>query len=548
MASLLSKSLIDFTLGESVFFPEDVIAGTTITRTVVQQPQAVTSSAARIQSRTKTGVKTSTVTAQGEDAWQKDAWDAYNLVGELGFLTDTVSKRAQRAGFFVGELQNGHNQDPTPVEDPKLQEVLSSLGGPLWFSQMIGKAFINLTIPGEFFFVGVPDSAGDTVLTDIRWHALSKDEVKFDDITGTVTVETTEGKITGSQEDIITVRVWQPDPQYSRRARSLVKPALPILRELIELTKMVSAIIDSRLAGAGLLIIPSSVQEKLREQAQAGDMFDPDTGEPARRVDEDLFTDVLIDAMTEAIKDRSSAASVVPLVVTVPDELVDKIRHVSMAADLDKGAKTLRDESLQRLAHSLDAPPEVLFGMGSSTHWNSWLVKQDTIDSHIVPGLQLICDALTTEFLHPVMEMLGYPPEQIRRMVVWFDVSKLAEQVNTFKDALELFKVGAVSKETLRAAAGFDESDAPEEMDALDPKVQLVVDMVTRAPSLAVGGGMIDLYRQLEALIDGTPYEPPVKETVVEDVVEEEPVDEGSAGGGLPDTYDEPAPEEMEAP
>lgn len=79
MASLLSKSLIDFTLGESVFFPEDVIAGTTITRTVVQQPQAVTSSAARIQSRTKTGVKTSTVTAQGEDAWQKDAWDAYNL-------------------------------------------------------------------------------------------------------------------------------------------------------------------------------------------------------------------------------------------------------------------------------------------------------------------------------------------------------------------------------------------------------------------------------------------------------------------------------------
>ena len=38
-------------------------------------------------------------------------------------------------------------------------------------------------------------------------------------------------------------------------------------------------------------------------------MFDPDTGEPARRVDEDLFTDVLIDAMTEAIKDRSSAAS-----------------------------------------------------------------------------------------------------------------------------------------------------------------------------------------------------------------------------------------------
>ena len=57
MASLLSKSLIDFTLGESVFFPEDVIAGTTITRTVVQQPQAVTSSAARIQSRTKPRVR-----------------------------------------------------------------------------------------------------------------------------------------------------------------------------------------------------------------------------------------------------------------------------------------------------------------------------------------------------------------------------------------------------------------------------------------------------------------------------------------------------------
>lgn len=84
--------------------------------------------------------------------------------------------------------------------------------------------------------------------------------------------------------------------------------------------------------------------------------------------------------------------------VTVPDELVDKIRHVSMAADLDKGAKTLRDESLQRLVS--------FFGcrLRSCLVWVSpaleyWLVKQDTIDSHIVPGLQLICDALTTEFL-----------------------------------------------------------------------------------------------------------------------------------------------------
>src|SRR3546814_12411598 len=67
----------------------------------------------------------------------------------------------------------------------------------------------------------------------------------------------------------------------------------------------ISAQTDSRLAGAGVLFMMQSAQAKV-----AGESED----------DEDVdFNDAFMEAMLTPIRDRASAAAVVPLTVPIPD-------------------------------------------------------------------------------------------------------------------------------------------------------------------------------------------------------------------------------------
>ena len=67
----------------------------------------------------------------------------------------------------------------------------------------------------------------------------------------------------------------------------------------------ISAQVDSRLAGAGILLVPTSATRGFKEAAGL-----PENSE------QDPFTEALMDAMITPITDRSSAAAVVPLLVT----------------------------------------------------------------------------------------------------------------------------------------------------------------------------------------------------------------------------------------
>src|SRR5699024_12144898 len=97
----------------------------------------------------------------------------------------------------------------------------------------------------------------------------------------------------------------------------------------------------------------------------------------------DMFTEGLIEAMLTPIGDRASASAIVPLVVTVPDESVDKIKHISFSQPLDGTAQGLRDEAIRRLALGQDAPPELLLGTGNMNHWGGWPVQSETVETQI---------------------------------------------------------------------------------------------------------------------------------------------------------------------
>lgn len=466
-------------------------------------------------------------------AWQEEAWETFDLVGELSFVVNTLAGRLAQAALYVGKTspEDSPGSAPERAESNEVQRVLDMIGGgPVGMSQILFRSAVNLSVPGELWIVGIPpekipgtpehvaatssklspqllatvnresvigseESLTYDALERLQWRALSMDEISVD-AQGAVKIILEDGSTVESEngDDLYMIRVWRPHPRRAWEASSPVKSNLPVLRELIGLTMHVSAQIDSRLAGAGLLVVSTEASASLKRAA----------GLPESSP-EDPLLDALLEAMMTPIKDRSSASAVVPLVVTVPASEVDHVKHLEFSGALDKEAKNLRDETIRRLSLGLDAPPELLLGVGGMNHWGAWLVQEDVVKAHLEPPLGIICDALTTEFLRPVLESQGMSPEDAREYVVWYDVDHLIERPNKAQDAKDLYALGLVDEKTVREASGFEEDNAPEKIatEQLDPAVDLAMKLVQGAPSLLSVPGLPAVVEQIKAALEG---------------------------------------------
>lgn len=440
----------------------------------------------------------------GSRSWQAEAWAAYDEVGEERFLASTLAGRLSQARLYVqhkpatgphSSLRDDETDatDTAPTSSASLAEaVLAALGASQQdLGQMLQRLATNLFVAGEGWLVGVPRHVIDDIapasapavtapspdpaLTDLVWRVLAVTEVSSVGSDGrTVRLNLgTDGSapVEVSADDVYMVRVWRPHPARYWEADSPTRACLPILRELIGLTRHISAQIDSRLAGSGILVVPSSASAALASDAADAGAYDAP----------DPFVAALMDSMLRPIENRDDASAVVPLVVTVPDEAADKMSHLTFSSALDSGARDLRDEAIRRLALAQDAPPELLLGSGAMNHWGAWLTREDTVTTHIEPVLALICDALTSQYLRPVLLSAGLSEDEVRTLSVGYDVSALVARPNRSEEALNLHRAGVVSDEALREASGFDDSDAK----PLDERALMqALAMVSKRPDL----------------------------------------------------------------
>lgn len=501
---------------------------------IVQQPPALTAAASRpataARSRTAPPAGVSRgVAALGSRSWQAEAWAAYDEVGEERFLASTLAGRLSQARLYVQHKpatgpHSSLRDDETDVTDtaagPTAQlaeAVLAALGASQQdLGQMLQRLATNLFVAGEGWLVGVPrhviDAAApssapavtapspDPALTDLVWRVLAVTEVSSVGSDGrTVRLNLgTDGSapVEVSADEVYMVRVWRPHPARYWEADSPTRACLPILRELIGLTRHISAQIDSRLAGAGILVVPSSASAALASDAADQNAY----GAP------DPFVSALMDSMLRPIENRDDASAVVPLVVTVPDEAADKMSHLTFSTALDAGARDLRDEAIRRLALAQDAPPELLLGSGAMNHWGAWLTREDTVTTHIEPVLALICDALTSQYLRPVLLSAGLGEDEVRTLSVGYDVSALVARPNRSEEALNLHRAGAVSDEALREASGFDDSDAK----PLDERALMqALAMVSKRPDLMGTIGIGPLTQEILKAYKGDYSAPP---------------------------------------
>jgi hypothetical protein len=482
------------------------------------EPLALVGSAARLTSDTARNIRRA---GQGEGAWQDDAWGVRDAVGEHWFITDTVGKLAGQARFYVGYLNDDPHEPPTPIEDPATAGLLDRLGPRSYLAQMVHRSTVGFLVVGEAYLLGVPseylpeDTRSEMEDPDgVEWRITSSSEISSIR-EGTLQLRLGEGANMvvelPDDETVTLIRMWFPHPRWAWVADSPTRASLPVLRELVGLTMHISAQVDSRLAGAGILVVPQSVERAARRQAGL-----PDGPVVVDGVvqDEDPFTDSLIAAMTTPINDRAAASAVVPLVVTVPDEVAAKgaVQHLTFSTPLDGEARQLREEAIRRLALGMSAPPELLLGMGDSNHWSAWLVNEDNIGTHVEPHPAMWADTLTTQWLRPLLERadeLGLAPVDcdgnpvpMDRIVVWYSVAHMVMRPNRVQEAEALYDRGALSDNALRDVAGFGEGDAPPE-DDLPRAASLAFEMVTKTPSLASSPGLGALVQQIQAILDG---------------------------------------------
>lgn len=471
------------------------------------------------------------------DDWQAESREMYHLIGELRFLANLIANRVGQARLHVARLSDDPTADPEPItvdvenlpdgaeppseNDLKAVAAFESVGtSPLQRAQMITRAAVNLFVPGDGWFVGTPPAVeaelnppkqtavslvqapsnttpdpAEMDLTTLTWRFLSTAEVKFssggsEEVTLQIG-DSDKGSWTGSPERVLMFRCWRPDPFEWWTADSPTRSSLPVLRELLGLTMAVSAQVDSRLAGAGVFLVPQSAKDAIL--AAAG-VTDPDADDP--------FTDAVMEAMLTPISDRSNASAVVPLILTVPDATVGLFKHLTFSSPLDSEYQSLRQEALLRFALGADAPPEALTGVGGMNHWGAWIVKEDTVTTHVEPPTAVICDAWTTQFLWPVLEADEMAPEDAHRYVIWYSVEHLIVRPNRFDDAMKAFAVEELSGSALRRYGGFDEDDAPD-AGPEDEAFAMVLALIRKAPALAVSPGIPALVEQIRAVLAG---------------------------------------------
>lgn len=394
--------------------------------------------------------------------WQEEAWRYRRTVPELGFAVRWLSKALSRCNLFIGEMPESGVGDPVPAKNPPqlALDLLAELhGGPAGQRAALKRMAVHLSVPGETYSIRV-DPPADNPDAGYRWYVASDRE--FTNKSGKATLRLPEdGSMLELDLDPETanaqaIRLWQPDDEYAWEAESSIRPNLGVLGVIEGLHRRIKVDIDSRLAGAGVLVVPNSATMPNPRQSDG----DGDT-EPLHS---DPFIDALMQGMILPIQDPDDVSAVVPLVVKVPDEAVGKIQHISFATKFDEKLIDNLEAALKRFAIGADLPAEIVTGgLADANHWSGWLIDETGIRLYVAPLGGVIASAFTGEYLWPGLKAGGVGDAE--RWVIGLDTSELEQRPNKSVEANALHDKGRLSDAALLRENGFGEEDLPRPME-----------------------------------------------------------------------------------
>jgi hypothetical protein len=401
--------------------------------------------------------KTARIYRQNQD-WQTDCYRHYAICGEARFAARFFGHSVSRAVLGIGSKENGTT---TPLTEGQGVDLLDDLfNGKEGQEQMLESLGIHLTIAGECYLVGrkvVTEEESGMETENEVWEVVSVLEMR---VTGTKwQIDYGDGlaPVTLTDDDVV-IRIWIQNPAKRMEADSPFRSLLPILSEIEWLTRHVFAQVSSRLAGAGILFVSQGMSFPPPPEVD---------GAPQQVANEaDALMLTLADAMMTPIHDPGSPNALIPIVVSVPAEVLEKgdpAKLMHFWSDLDEKALTLRQEAIRRFALGMELPPEQVLGMSSNSgtgggasngvsHWGAWQIEESTIKMFVEPMLDTIVNALTIGYIRPLVTDV--------REVVIYDTANLRLRPDRSKEAVEMYDRGELSGAAMLRENGFDVTDA----------------------------------------------------------------------------------------
>lgn len=416
-------------------------------------PNSLVASAARLGR----GFKDYLRIARGTE-WHDAAWDFYDTVGEYRYACDWVGGMLSKAVLFATHAANGKVTQLTAGSAFEAVDVL--FGDADGRSEMLRLIGIHMSVTGDCWLVGYTTKRHG--YEEDVWEVVASTRLSQMDPKGPYTIN---GEVLDvPPDDVLVIRLWRPHPKNSDRSISPSRAALPILAELVKLTQHVAAQVDSRLASAGILLVPTEMTFPTPPERK-----DSDGKTIIRKANtaEDLMA-VINEVMATSIENRGDASALVPIVITAPAEAIAAVKHLKFWTDLDATAVELRNEAIKRLALSMDMPPEVLQGIAEANHWSAWAVDESAIKAHTEPLLKIVTTSIAREYMRPLL--LGesdVDDADIRNYSIKADTTEMRVRPNRAKEALELYDRYELSGEALRRENGFTEDDAMESKEVI---------------------------------------------------------------------------------
>lgn len=469
------------------------------------QPQAVTAASTPVTSPRSELLRK-------PDAWQEEAWGYYNSLGPFHYAIEWKSNMLSRVRLYAARLVPGEDE-PVRADAGTAVDLMTTLGGGVsGQARLMAELATQLDVPGEGYLVG------ESVNGVEKWTVRSMDEVQARNhqfqVIDENSTSSSGAKWRPLAENSLVNRVYRPDHRYHYLASSSARAALSTMRELELVNRHILAQYLSRLASAGVLVMPDEVTFPVREEF--ADANDP-------------FMEEWIEIAREAISKPGTASAVVPIPIKVPGEWVDKIKHIDFTLKIDDKIIEKRDSAIKSLASQLNIPVEVLLGMGDLNHWGAWAVDEAALKTNIAPDAELIAQAITTGYLQPRLKASGV--EDWANWVVWYDMSELALRPDRSGDAFQAYDRLEISGTALRRETGFDEADKPE---GEELKQQALKVIIKTLPSGA-GSALTELLGEQVTIAPTAPIQP--GETTASDDAPP------PAEQGPPDTQDQPPPE-----
>jgi hypothetical protein len=383
--------------------------------------------------------------------WQTEAWNFRRTLGEFSQSIDWQSRAMSRIRLLCAEVVPGGDEpEPVDLAGPAAQAgmlMADFCGGGPGHSAFLKAIVPHLLVPGEGWLIAERDDPR-LPLAACEWGVFSTEcvQVRGDQFW----VRVGEAQWRPLLPDALPMRIYEPDPQYPWLASSNAEAAVPIMRRIFLIDSRIVAMMVSRLAMNGLMLIPA--EGTITVPAAYDEAPDP-------------FVAYLIDIASKNVANPGQASAAIPIPVKFTADLIEKWKLFKADDPLDQSLLDERAAELGRLGDTLGIARErVSGGMGEQNHWGAAIASEEEVRILFSSLAETVCGGLTKAYLWPMLRSAGLSliGPNGGRLIVWYDTSELTANVDKSDAAVKAYDRLEASGTALRRELGLDESDAPD--------------------------------------------------------------------------------------